>query len=54
MSNMFSNCSILSSLPDLSKWNINEEIEINGMFANCTSLSLSSIPEKFIKKKEKS
>jgi len=49
MSLMFYGCSKLSSLPDIAKWNVNkvEDIDKNGMFDQCTSLS--SIP-KFSKK----
>ena len=37
---LFYNCSSLSSLPDISKWNINNVTNISWMFANCSSLSL--------------
>jgi surface protein len=45
MSEMFSNCSSLESLPDLSKWDISSVLERNNMFENCAD-SLN-IPEKF-------
>ena len=38
MSGMFDNCSSLSSLPDISKWNTNKVIDMKEMFKNCFSL----------------
>ena len=35
---MFYNCSSLSSLPDISKWNSNKFLNMSGLFANCSSL----------------
>ena len=35
---MFSGCSSLSSLPDISKWNTNKLIFGNDMFSGCLSL----------------
>ena len=40
---MFNECRSLSSIPDISKWNTNNVININYMFTEC--LSLSSIPD---------
>ena len=40
---MFYNCSSLSSLADISKWNIDNVIDMNGMFSFCSSLS--SLPD---------
>ena len=35
MCSMFYGCSSLSSLPDISEWNINDNANINEMFINC-------------------
>ena len=35
---MFSDCSSLSSLPDIIKWNTNNVINMKKMFTNCLSL----------------
>ena len=43
MSYMFSECSSLSSLPDISKWNTNNVINMSFMFSECKSLS--SLPD---------
>ena len=43
MSYMFYGCSLLSSLPDISKWNTNNVTNMNYMFCKC--LSLSSLPD---------
>ena len=43
MSSIFSRCSLLSSLPDFSKWNTNKVTNMSGMFCGC--LSLSSLPD---------
>ena len=43
MKGMFSGCSSLSSLPDISKWNTNNVIYMNSMFRDCSSLS--SLPD---------
>ena len=40
---MFYNCSSLSSLPDISKWNTNNLINSHLMFAKC--ISLISMPD---------
>ena len=40
---MFSGCSSLSSLPDISKWKTNNVNNMNGMFSGCSSLS--SLPD---------
>ena len=39
---MFYGCSLLLSLPDISKWNTINVTEMNAMFSEC--LSLSSLP----------
>ena len=38
MSYIFSHCSKLSSLPDISKWNISNVNDISEMFFNCDDL----------------
>ena len=38
MSNMFSNCTLLSSLLDISKWNTRNVEDMSNMFFHCTSL----------------
>ena len=43
MSYMFSFCSSLSSLPDISKWNTNNVNNMSHMFYGCSSLS--SLPD---------
>ena len=43
MSGMFSRCSSLSSLPDISKLNPNNVTDMSGMFKECSSLS--SLPD---------
>ena len=43
MSDMFFGCSLLSSLPDISKWNTNNVTDMSYMFYGC--LSLSSLPD---------
>ena len=43
MSYMFSGCSSLSNLPDISKWNINKHANISFMFIGCSSLK--SLPD---------
>ena len=43
MSCMFYNCSSLSSLPDISKWNTSNVTNMSYMFCNCSSLS--SLPD---------
>ena len=40
---MFNHCSSLSSLPDISKWNINNVTNMSHMFRECSSLS--SLPD---------
>ena len=35
---MFSVCSLLASLPDISNWNTNNIINMNDMFSYCESL----------------
>ena len=39
MSYMFSGCSSLSNLPDISKWNTNKVTDMSYMFDGCSSLS---------------
>ena len=39
MSCLFSNCISLNSLPDISKWNVNNVENINGLFSNCKKLT---------------
>ena len=39
MNHMFYGCKLLSSLPDISKWNTNKVTNISGMFRGCSSLS---------------
>ena len=43
MSYMFSGCSSVSSLPDISKWSTNNVTNMSYMFDGC--LSLSSLPD---------
>ena len=43
MNNLFYNCSKLSSLPDIYKWNTNNITDMNNLFYNCSSLS--SLPD---------
>ena len=43
LTGLFYDCSSLISLPDISKWNINNVTNINNMFHNC--LSLISLPD---------
>ena len=43
MEALFSRCSKLTNLPDISKWDISNLKNINGMFFNC--LSLTTIPD---------
>ena len=38
MSDMFSNCKSLISLPDVSEWNTSNVTNMNHMFSNCSSL----------------
>ena len=45
MSSMFSNCTKLSSLPDISKWNTSNVNDMNKMFYGCKSEL--NIPSKF-------
>jgi surface protein len=40
---MFSDCSSLSSFPDISKWNTNNVTNMSYMFNRCSSLS--SLPD---------
>ena len=43
MNNIFYNCISLKSLPDITKWNIKDDCEVEGMFDNCV---LIDIPKK--------
>ena len=45
MTSMFDNCSSLSSLPDISKWNTSNVNNMSGMFSDCKSEL--NIPSKF-------
>ena len=36
---MFDKCTTLTSLPDISKWNINKFTDMSYMFNNCSSLT---------------
>ena len=45
MSYMFSECSSLSSLPDISKWNVNNVTNYANIFDKC--LKLSKFPHIF-------
>ena len=38
MAFLFSSCSSLLSLPDISKWNLDKVKNINGIFSECSSL----------------
>ena len=38
MNSLFTGCSNLKYLPDISKWNIINSTDIGSMFAGCTSL----------------
>ena len=37
---MFSECKLLESLPDISKWNTNNVTNMNNMFGGCELLKL--------------
>ena len=43
MSAIFSGCSKLKSLPDISKWNTGNVINMKSLFSGCNSLT--SIPD---------
>ena len=43
MNFMFSGCSSLSSLPDISKWNTNKVTGMSFMFYECENLILSKV-----------
>ena len=43
MRSMFLGCSLLSSLPDISKWNTSNVTNMENMFKGCSSLS--SLPD---------
>ena len=43
MNNMFSNCTTLQSLPDISKWNTKNIKNMNWMFSHC--YGLKSLPD---------
>ena len=45
---MFYGCKSLSSLPDISKWNINNVTDMSYMFYECSSLK--SLPEFYEKR----
>ena len=51
MNYMFNECSNLLSLPDISKWNTNNLINMSDMFSGCSKISsLSDISFNFNKK----
>ena len=43
MSGLFSECSLLKSLPDISKWNVNNVTNMRGLFSECSLLK--SLPD---------
>ncbi len=43
MNSLFNRCSSLSSLPNISKWNTNNVINMSHMFGGCSSLR--SLPD---------
>ena len=43
LEDLFNGCSLLESLPDISKWNINNVTNISSLFRNCSSLK--SLPD---------
>ena len=45
MSGMFYSCKSLSSLPDISKWNIEKVTDMSEMFKGCKKLT--NIPQKY-------
>ena len=45
MSSMFSGCSSLNNLPDISKWDTKNVTNMGYMFSGCSKLK--KIPEKF-------
>ena len=51
MSYMFEECSSLLSLPDISKWNINNVTDMSEMFNRCSSLSSAFNFDKICEKK---
>ena len=40
INNIFYNCISLKSLPDITKWNIKDDCEVEGMFDNCVLLDI--------------
>ena len=38
ISGLFSGCNSIISLPDISKWNTNNVIDMNSLFSGCNSL----------------
>ena len=40
---MFSHCLLISSLPDISKWNTNKIVDVSGLFYECRTLT--SLPD---------
>ena len=54
MYSMFSNCSSLNSLPDISNWNTSNVTDMSSMFYKCNSLnSLPDMTKWDIKNKSK-
>ena len=43
LQNLFSGCSSIEKIPDISKWNLPNLTKIDGMFSGC--IKLSSIPD---------
>ncbi len=41
LKSVFENCSLLTFIPDISKWKFNNKIEINNMFKGCKSLLIT-------------
>ena len=43
MNSLFKGCSSLESLPDISKWNTGEVVDISSFFYNCSNVE--SLPD---------
>ena len=43
INSIFENCSLLTFIPNISKWKLNDKIKINNIFSGCDSLL--SIPD---------
>ncbi len=46
---MFSGCSSLTSLPDISKWNINNDVSMIFMLRDCENIIISKITKEKLK-----